>query len=258
MLRAEVVNIGLVVYLRDRLDVRMVDSYFKVKVLDPEYDLSSIRELPSLLNSCVEGMLSEETWPVVDARHAVISHIGEFCLSPPGYFAPSRGKNYEACVSELLELLVAPKVARLDRVAATMIQTRLKKSFEKAGILGRDPEDIGKHLVVPNFPISPEQGIVADFAYQNGKMRITEALDFRVKDLNQKRFVAAMKAVTFDRARKVFGNDTLTTVVFAASPDQAPVVDRSLALLRDSCDELIDINSASFRKLVSELSPLPA
>ena len=61
--RGECVNVGLVVFFNNKIDVRVLPSLNKVRAIDGKVDLSQIFELPELLNEWIEPNWS------IDEKH---------------------------------------------------------------------------------------------------------------------------------------------------------------------------------------------
>jgi hypothetical protein len=120
------------------------------------------------------------------------------------------------------------------------ISTRVKNIFENHNLLG-GRDDIDNHLVVPNYEIDDQQGLVADFALQNSVMHVTQTIEFNSTDVRQKRQQSALNALTLDSAKQVYGDDTKKYVVYSIAKDKDESIEKSLFLLKGHADYLINM-----------------
>lgn len=97
--RGEIINIGICVYLEDRLDVRVLPSMRKAQALHGEIDIQSLYELPDHLNGWISDIKSTKE------RYELLREFGMIMLSEPGLFLADESE-YETTVSELMAKLV--------------------------------------------------------------------------------------------------------------------------------------------------------
>ena len=114
--------------------------------------------------------------------------------------------EYEASIKRLMLKLVEPKSRARHIAGNTKITISLRDQFKQQNILGKDLKDITKHLVIPNYPLFPDEGLYADFVLKNGVYRITETADLRAESgsTTDRRRIAADAAIKLDKARKKF------------------------------------------------------
>ncbi len=231
--RGECVNFGLVVFLADRLDVRVHPELAKIRALNPNIDTGLLRALPTHLDSLLS--------PLTDtaARHRVLSTFPLFRASELGHF-DCAAADYESNVSRLLERLVLtpsrPTIKYPSRLEATM-----KAAFKRSKLLADDPSQI-HHRVVQNYPVAEAEGLSADFAIRNGKMHFTAALDLRGAEstLRQdKRGQAALKAMMLHRAQQRF-RGCRRIGVYITEPSTREIVEQHIAMLCNDAHECFD------------------
>jgi len=121
--------------------------------------------------------------------------------------------------SILKRLVITPKVEK-DRVITSRLNTCIKKAFKNKHILGKTEGDIKKHLVVPNFTISKDENLVADFAYKNGVYHVTTVADFRAESSSKisQQGKGALKAITMLEGKKRLKGKAYA--IYAASSKQ--------------------------------------
>lgn len=193
--RGERVNVGLVVFLNDRLDVRITDAA-KIGALAGGDWKSYMDDVSARLRSFESGEAAEAAFRLLDKRIDPIVVSSEFAA-----FSIDGLEQYEVRVREILEtLVVRPK--QEQKKSETRINTEISKQFKIARILAKSNETINDHRVVRDFYISKEEELIADFAVKNGAMHVTATLDLRKS--NTRIDEAALKAVTLDKAKSKF------------------------------------------------------
>lgn len=235
--KGEVINIGILVFHAQTVDVRIAPSLSKLLALDAAIDVDQIRDLPQTL-----GQWSSR-FDSVEEKHAAIQNFGIVTLSEAGSFITSPSLNYEDQLAMLMKTLVLPRGR--DQSSATSvnrISTKLREIFKQSDILGKDEGDIRRHLVVPNYPIDREENLFAEFALRNGAYWFTETVDFRApsKRVIDNTRVASLAAIKLIKAKKKFKKDVNSFVVYAAHSDEDAAT--QLSLLREYTDELVNID----------------
>lgn len=219
--RGECVNVGLVVFLDERVDVRVLPSLAKVSALNGAVDLDQLRSLPSTIYEWIPTGDSEY-------RHTMLKDMGVVSVTEMGEFETDGSPHsYETAVKRLMKTLVQPIPAEFRAVSpGTRLVTTLKTKFRANRILGSHVNDIAKHLVVPNYPIDEDEGLFADFVVKNGAYHITETADLRAasaSNIDRVR-IASFAAIKLHRAKETFGKSTKRYVVYASrrgAPAQA-------------------------------------
>lgn len=234
--RGEWVNIGVCVYLQGRLDIRVLRNLSKLRVLAPSVDATILDRLDETWNRWAQGIASAEerqrtlaTFPLAQA-----SPLGAFISSPA---------TYDAAVESLMRDLVAPPPVPRETDQPTRLETTLRNQFRRACILGTEAGDIDRHRVVPRYPIDASANLYADFALRNGKLRITETIDFRVERSRlrtDKHSRAALKCVTLAKAAERYPDDCVPSVVYIANEDTIDAIQPSLTLLGNYAERIYD------------------
>ncbi len=233
--RGEWANVGVCVFLRDRLDIRIHPNTSKLRVLAPSLDLGFLQHLPQLWSRIAEGDAPAQE------RHALLKGLPLAHASPLGAFiAPP--ERYEVEVESILRDLVIPPPAPVRALREPRLITSLKHQFIRSKLYSPDPKDIERHCVVQNYPIEAGAGLYADFALQNGALRITETIDFRVNPdtlRSAKHGQAAIKAITLNKAAQLHRR-CVPSVVYAVNPEHQDLVQPSLNLLAGYAERLYD------------------
>lgn len=235
--RGEVVNIGLAIFHEQTVDVRMAPTLSKVLALDPGIDIYQYQNLPDAIAQWTSRFDS------VEERYEAIKHFGIVTLTELGTFKSTPSVTYEHHALRLLKNLIIPPAHVSEApVAANRITTSLRQIFRSKDILGRSYDDIGRHLIVPNYPLDREENLYADFALKNGAYWITETADFRAKSkgTTDNSRIAALAAIKLLKAKKKFPK-VKTFVVYAAQSDAS--VSGQLNLLNDHSQELVNMES---------------
>lgn len=238
--RGEWANVGVCVYLPDRLDIRLHTNPSKLRALNPAQAMDFFDTLPRLWERLTDSMGS------VEDRQALLARMPQIHASPLAAFtcAPL---DYEAELAALMADLVVPPAMPSRPKSEPRLVTTLKRHFESAKLLGSEPEDINRHRVVSRFPIDASANLYADFALKNGKLRVTETLDFRIKNLIDRRGEkfkqAAVKAVTLNTASRI--HEGVPSVVYAVGKcdRDRELIQPSLNLLSSYAERLYDANS---------------
>lgn len=238
--RGEVINIGLAIFLRDRIDVRVVPSAHRLRTLNPNTTADVISTLEVGIPELFKGNFSDED------RWDLLSNFPMIQLSEMGEFA-DWGSTYEGRVQALMDRLVKVPAAKRQKERLTKLDKELRTAFSASNILGHDSDDINSHRVIQKFPIAPSEQLYADFALKNGRMHVTAVVDFRVDERSiksTKRGQAAIKAITLDAAHRRFGDSSCVTyAVFAASDEYRDLVQPQVQMLGDYADRVFDFTS---------------
>lgn len=230
--KGETINVGIIIYLDDKVDIRMLHSVSKLRAIDNVLSLDYLNELADSLFH-----LSQI---VDDVRLIPRLFKGSMVLSDFGTFTLSENEGYEEKLNELMNRLVHPHKKPYKR-NTKRIFFDIKDKFNKQGILGKFEEDIYSHKVVANYPISQEEGLVADFLLKNGKYHLTETIDFRNENPKKRMGDAAISALTINKAQEIYYNNIDSFVIYAAETTaQENNAKQQLKLLEKYSDHLIN------------------
>jgi len=244
--RGEIVNVGLVIFLPDELDVHILPSLTKVRTIDGRVSIddlyTSAEQLRRWANE-VEG---------IESKHQAIKEFGLFTVSELGWFKVTQSEDYERTVKKLMADLVVPQAKTRSSQKIGRLQTELKNYFRSQRLLGKTIEDVSRRLIVPNYPVAPEDNLYADFALKNGTWMVTETLDYRVRTIATRFKDAALKAVTMDQARLRLGDDTKCFLVYAADPDVRNSIQTHINLLSEYAEKVLNFEETDERALYME------
>lgn len=233
--RQEIVNVGVALFTEDGPFVSLASNQGKILALDPNLRLPRLYDQGSRLQTALRG-LHEDHVPL-DQQIEMFRARGGLSLSAPGLIE-SQGRSIETLVEELLhDFVAAPPKTRLRTPQTSRLHTELRQMFKQAQILGTKPGDISRHLVVPNFPIDADVGLFAEFALRNGKLHITETVDFRVSTTSTKRQEAQAKTLLLVQALERVGSSDLKRYVVVTGASAS--VQASVNLLERHADDFI-------------------
>ena len=224
--RGERVNVGILVFRPDGLDVRILETRKAAFIASSNWD-AYLRSFQANLSETFH-----ETRSVERVREAASILSPQARLSEPGWFQARDADEYEANIKRIVTTLVArPKRSR--KVHESTVASEIAASFKKADILGSPGEDLKSGRVIRNVDVDEGTGLYADFALQNGSLHIATTISFTTT--NPHLGTSASKAVTMDRAKKTLGN-TKAYCVYAVAPSRATEVREHVSLLKDYAD----------------------
>lgn len=214
--RGEVVNIGVVIFGENGADVRLLNNLYKARALSSWVSQDHLRQLQTAIPNALSSVSGRDMQ--LFTLQGLFSPVTVDGMS--GSFFASNLDEYESQVEATMSAYVAsePKARRTARIGASRLHSDLRQWFMLNQLLGKSPDAIGQHKIIANYPINTGSGIYAEFALKNGVYRITETIDFRVKDINShKTNEAAAKAMTLIESRAALGSDTARYVIAAAN-----------------------------------------
>jgi hypothetical protein len=222
--RGEQVNVGLIVETAQGFDVRFPE----IRKLKPLTGHSWNAVSEAYVRNAAQAWATRADIDALRRSDEWSSEV--FILGEPGLILADTPIQYEQRVKSILDYFVSkPVLSRAQRQEA--INSQIAKVFRKDGLLREGTETIEDHKVVPNFTVSEEKGLVADFAYKSKRLKVLSTLDLRgVKSAHSK---ACEKGATLFFARKAFGEDVGTFAVYAVSPLEADMRKGEVEILRD-------------------------
>ena len=224
--RGERVNVGLVVFLAERVDIRF-----------PE-----VRKIRVLQNGNWEHYVAD-VQRAVDQSYArtndAQSFVDTFSLiggvircSGLSWFSIDNVEQYEQRVNEILAALVQ-RARPESRPATTQLNTEIAATFRRVKLLAQPREGIDVPKVHRNFIVSTEDDLAADFGFRNGRTHVIATLELRRDAVDKGR--AALKAITLDRARTAFPGAHRIAVY--AAPHGATQFRSHIHMLSEYADE---------------------
>lgn len=100
ILKKETINVGLVVYLNQGIDVRIINSESKLKAIDTNLDLHYLNDLTDSLVHLSELVEDVELLPKL--------FKGSLSLSSFGMFSVSSNETYDDKIKNLMDRLINP------------------------------------------------------------------------------------------------------------------------------------------------------
>lgn len=251
-LRREALNVGILIDTSSGLGVLSGRRLEKLRAisaaLNPDEVEQDLLELPELLGAF--GVTSVEDPSLADVLKAYTS----FSLGSSGDYS-SDPQTAHIWSEDLLSRYVntEPALAKPVKKRATKLRSNILQSFRAQKILARKTEGLDSHRVVYRQPLS--QGIVADFALQNGAMHILETVDASAETISLQRYLyeIAMSSFTFEHARIAFEGQLIKPrLVYEASAVFEHALAPSLYAAQHQGAELINWKSEQDRLALLE------
>jgi hypothetical protein len=228
--RGERVNIGVVVFLNDRLDIRFSD----------------LSKVSAIAGGGNWGEYADKVADRLHKRFSTAHDPKEFLrlagtveriirLSEIAWFSVPDERVYEERVSSILDTLVK-KPRPETRPRSSRINTEMASEFRRANVLAGPKEGIDDHKVVRDFSVSEEEELRADFAVKNGMVHATATLDLRKSIVHLS--YATLPALILDKAAKTFGKETKRLGVYAAPQSTLSQFRPHLRILADYADDI--------------------
>lgn len=264
-IRNERINIGIVVFGDNGIDVRVSKRLERVRSLSAAVDVEQIRQSVMGLRELDEhirntGAVSEEE------RLEGFSSFSGFNFSSMGAFDAPSSFEYENAIASLLQKLVEPEPAplRTAKNRSSRLLSTLKKTLRQERILARKDESIDSHRIVSNYPIV--EGLAANLALKNGAMHVFETVDALSDEVSTIKVFKDIgySTLVFEQARMTFGESgTCTRLIYQASADMERLAKPALDAAAHQGAELVNWESREDRvKLVATLTtlaePVPA
>jgi hypothetical protein len=224
--RGECVNVGLVAFLPDRVDVRYAELS-KLRALTG----SDWHEYISIYSQSVQKMFEAGSQPEeLASRFQLVDSTVK--LSELGWFIADDEEVYENQLSNILKSLVS-KPKRKQIVKQTAINSEMARKFKQMDALATKDETTSSNKIVRDITISAEEKLRVDFGWKNGKLNFAATLDLRWGGVSQG--TAALKAIALDKARQDFGGeDKVNRIgVYAVEPIAEKEFRSQIALLSD-------------------------
>jgi hypothetical protein len=239
--RDERLNVGLVVFKDDAIDLRVSKRLEKIRAMSAAVDADTLREV-------LGSIAALQTRAAADRQIAAAMQIGRFgpiSLSERGTFEAHDESAYESRIAALVRNLVDPEPsAPKARDKRSRLLTNVKGLLRRERLLARKGEDLASHRIVPRFAL--QDGLVADLALKNGSMHVVETVDASGSEDQVRRAVSeiGVAALVLESARMKFGETgTKTRIVYEASSALERVIKPSLEAAEHQGAELINWDS---------------
>lgn len=234
--RAESINIGLVVSTPGGPDIRVLQTFTKIKAITKSFSMGDLDEMKTKM----EFLLTEK----LTLEEAVRFFQGSINLSETGSFTAKNSFEYENNVDLINKTYITPeKSNKREPITQKRIITELKDQFSHYGIMGKGIDDLCEHKVVQGYPLSAQQGLYAELLLKNGVYHLTETLDFRTSNTKQKAGDSAFKAITMSTAKTIWNGEVNAFLVYAADAAQERIYSQQLALVNSYADKTFNLLS---------------
>ena len=236
--RGERVNIGIVVYGPDGVDLRVSETRKLAALSAGSWD-SEIDAFTSAVET-----LDDPSLPPNERMDQAMLIENRLSSSNRGWFELRKGESYEKVVGEIVASLVTRHRSSRGRDGSSVV-AEISAELRGAEILAGRDDQLHSGKVMRNYKIG--DGLEADFAQLNGQFHVAAVLDLRAN--NPRLAQAALKAVVLDRAQAAAPNHKVQKIgVFAAAPARLSELHDNLAILRPYADELVNWEDESDRK----------
>lgn len=236
--RGERVNVGIVVYRDEGIDVRTDRSPDKLRALDERIGADPLNEVAETLIQWALGLRTSEE------QYQALVGLGGITVSTPGWFS-TEDQDYERAVAQLMRRLVYPPAAPKEKPGHRRLTTEISNALSRHQLLGKTQEDFENHLIVPHFPVERDERLFADFAARNGSYWIVGATDFRSAGKVGMEGVreASYKVIVQMKAQEKFGEDTKGIVVYKATTEFERDIRGHLTLLGERAHKIWNLES---------------
>lgn len=208
-LRAEKVNVGVVVFGPNGPDVRMPEIRKLNHLTGHGWE-----DISLAYKSAFSGSATD-----TEARETELVQSEIFSLSAPGDLLARTPEEYESAVRKVLSLFVdKPALTRGER--QQKINSEISSMIRQQGFLGEKTDTIDGGKVISHFVVSEKQDAVADFAYKTNFLKVVSTLDLRGLKIAA-HGKACEKGATLYFAKKVFGNSVAPFGVYAANKSES-------------------------------------
>ena len=257
--RDERLNVGLIVFHKNSLDVRLSKRLDRVRALSAALDVDQVRAALINLNELDNYARSTGATSPTE-RLAQIASLAPVQFSALGSLHSPSSSEYEKAVASLLRKLVEPEPAPLKTIRGrpSKLLTTLKKAFRQERVLARKGEDIDSHRILSKHPVG--EGFEADLVLKNGLMHVLQIVDASAEEHSVRRIRGdiALSAMLFEQARMTFGEaETKARLIYQASSSVESIAAPALHVAEHQGAELINWESNDDRlKFIHDVSSL--
>lgn len=257
-IRNERLNLAIVVFEADRLDVRIPKSLDKLRAISNAINLDTVRDSLSQLVG-LDDFARASYGAEIAKRMMFIEQAAPISFSAVGEFYAHDKLSYDNIVISLLTKLVEPERAPMRIIhRPTRLLREVKSAFKMERVLAKKDEGLDAHRIVSNHKVA--EGLAADLILKNGAMHVVQTADASVADGSIRRSIAniAVSALVFEQARMNFGEkNTKSKLVYKASSGMESIISPSLDAAEHQGATLINWESRDDRnRFIIELSSL--
>ncbi len=255
--RDERINIGVIIFSEENLDIRISKKLEKVRALSTALDIEMLRNLVENIKVVDEKF--QAAGASLDERVRFLSRIGSLTLSNLGTFSAENATVYENRISSIFKSMVdpEPQFPRF-REKRSRLLTQVKSFFRQEGVLASRDESLDSHRIVAGYEL--DKGLVADLALKNGAMHIIETIDASGEENTIRKAIGeiGIAALVLESARMKFGEtNTKTKLVYNASSALENIARPAIEAAVNQGAELVNWASVTDRnKFINVLSSL--
>jgi hypothetical protein len=256
--RDERINIGLVVFNNDSVDVRSPRRLDKIRAMSSALEPETLFELINNVK-VLDEKLRDKGVQGIEERFQRLASFGPISLSQLGTFVAHDASAYEERLSTIMKAMVDTEpAAAKHREKRSKLLTQVKRIFRQERVLAKRDEDLSSHRIVSGYAL--DEGLVADLVLRNGAMHVVETVDASGSEDSLRKAISevAVAALVLERARMKFGTDrTKAKLVYSASASLEKVARPSLDAAAHQGAELTNWASADERnKFIHSLAML--
>ncbi len=241
--RNETINIGLLVFLPNGINVHLCESIRKIRAVDGITSANDLKSIEARLAKIFNNLPREPKALREEFEFRRTMMPGSYQLSMLGYFAVDKADEVSLKVNQLMADLVIPPKPHISRERGTRIVTNLRNIFRQHNLFSDSVEDIFNHRIVEKFPISDRTSLRADFALKNGVYHITETIDLAARDASLKFKEAGLKSFVMAKAKLELGKETKCYAVYSATASDEKDKSEAIDLLSEGSDYIFNLNS---------------
>lgn len=242
--RGERLNLGLLIFDENGLDIRIGRRLEKVRAISTALDPNEIRERLLELAS-IDELLRSQGILEGSARRNALNDLGFVDLSETAEIDSSNAAIYETMIQSLMVNIIEPEQSKVKAAPKrSRLLSVVKDALKRERILAREGDDLSQHRVVPNVQLA--EGLVADLVLKNGSMHVVETIDASSPDLSPRKIVTdiALSALILEQARISYGNtETKAKLIYDASSSMEAIAMPSLNAAAHQGADLINWRS---------------
>jgi hypothetical protein len=255
--RGERLNVGIVVFLDDGLDVIIADRLEKVRAISAAVEPEMVRRsIESLSQS--DDLLRLEGIEKPAERVKSLSAMSALEFSSLGSFYANEDR-YRSEVERLVRVLLNPEPPLpVIRTRKPKLFDELRSHFASSGVLARPDEDLSSHRVLQNYRFA--DGMAADFLLKNGKYHVLKIVDLSFDGIHPNKIVQniAVSALTIEQARLTFGrSETASRILYRVSSELRSLASIPLRAAESQQIEIVNWDDVeSRRQLIHDIMSL--
>lgn len=236
-IRAETVNVGLVVFKPGGTDVRVGEILTRARAIYPELTGERLRQAVDVYLRLGSVDMSASD------RHRTLSHVGPFILGELSSFTIEANDPtiYEGHLARLMRMFVgASKRAPTGSRPKSRLVTDIRKAFRREKVLAPvgDATAIDDHKIVPEWPIPGALQLRADLALKNRLMRVCEIVDVELATDSPPPPALFAGVVTLDEAKRTL--DAQQRVFAYRARGAKAKIDEMLNLAHEHASEVVN------------------